>query len=74
MEDITKFGPSAQTPEQRAYVLKQIKAANPDLVRKATPYAHRLYGRYVAGELSWEEVCALRDAPQILPGVYNQLK
>ncbi|RPD43575.1 MULTISPECIES: hypothetical protein [Hymenobacter] len=67
-----KFGPNAQTPAERANVLRQIKATNPDLVKKATPYVHRLYGQYVAGELSWEEVCALRDAPQILPDVYNQ--
>ena len=60
-----KFGPNAQTPAQRAHVLQQLKAANPELVRKATPYAHHLYGRYIAGELSWVEVCALRDAQQV---------
>lgn len=61
-----KFGPNAQTPEQRAHVLRQVKAANPSLAKKATPYTHQLYGRYIAGELSWEEVCQLRDAPQEL--------
>ncbi|GAB3308069.1 hypothetical protein [Hymenobacter tenuis] len=70
MCDNPKFGPNAQTPEQRAYVLQQIKAANPQLVRNATPYAHWLYGRYIAGELSWDEVCQLRDAPQVVPGIH----
>ena len=57
-----KFGPAAQTPAQRAYVLQQAKATIPELVRKAMPHCHQLCGRYVVGELSWDEVCQLRDA------------
>jgi hypothetical protein len=69
MDDDLKFGPNAQTPAQRAYVLQQVKAANPEMARNATPYTHQLYGRYVAGELSWAEVCELRKAPQTVPDV-----
>ncbi len=69
MDDDPKFGPNAQTPAQRAYVLQQVKEANPGIVRNATPYTHQLYGRYVAGELSWKEVCELRDAPKAIPDI-----
>ncbi|RIY04817.1 hypothetical protein D0T11_21435 [Hymenobacter rubripertinctus] len=69
MGDDLKFGPDAQTPAQRAYVLQQAKAANPGIVRNATPYTHQLYGRYVAGELSWAQVCELRDAHKAVPGI-----
>ncbi|UOQ71342.1 hypothetical protein [Hymenobacter cellulosilyticus] len=62
-----RFGPSAQTPQQRAHVLRQMQAANPTLYARASAYVQRLYGRYVAGELSWPDVCALRDAPMHLP-------
>lgn len=57
-----KFGPCAQTPEQRAYVLKQLQAVNPSLKTKATAYAHQLYDRYVAGELTWADVRQALDA------------
>ncbi|RYE88994.1 MAG: hypothetical protein EOO37_05815 [Cytophagaceae bacterium] len=57
-----KFGPAAQTPEQRAWVLAQMQRMIPDLKTKATTYIQHLYARYVAGELSWAQVCEARDA------------
>jgi hypothetical protein len=45
-----KFGPAAQTPEQRAWVLQQMQFMIPSL-RKATAQMQQLYARYVAGEL-----------------------
>ncbi|GAB3223267.1 hypothetical protein GCM10027346_02110 [Hymenobacter seoulensis] len=62
-----KYGPAAQTPQQRAYVLAQMQAAHPTMFKKATGYAAQLYRRYVLGELSWLDVCALRDAPTSQP-------
>ena len=56
-----KFGPNAQTPAQRAYVLQQLQSVNPSLKTKASAYAQELYGRYVAGELSWLRVRELLD-------------
>ncbi len=59
-----KFGPSAQTPQQRAWVLEQMQTVIPSLKAKAPPHALQLYQRYVAGELSWGEVRqALDGAP-----------
>jgi len=52
----SKFGPAAQTPEQRAWVLEQMQRVIPSLKTKATAYAQQLYTRYVAGELSWLQV------------------
>ena len=52
----TKFGPTAQTPQQRAWVLAQMRDAIPGLKKNATPYARDVFARYVAGELSWPEV------------------
>jgi len=52
----SKFGPAAQTPEQRAWVLEQMQNVIPSLKTKATAYAQQLYSRYVAGELSWLQV------------------
>jgi len=51
-----RFGPSAQTPAQRAWILEQLQAALPSLKTKATTYARQLYARYVAGELTWADV------------------
>ena len=60
----TRFGPSAQTPEQRARVLTRMRDAVPSLKTKATAFAQQLFTRYVAGELSWLEVhAALHPAP-----------
>ena len=51
-----RFGPSAQTPQQRANVLRQLQLVHPRLKTKATAYAQQLYERYIAGELSWPDV------------------
>lgn len=60
----TKFGPAAQTPAQRAWVLEQMQTVIPSLKTKVTAYAQQVYDRYVAGELSWPEVRhALNTAP-----------
>jgi hypothetical protein len=56
-----KFGPSAQTPEQRAWVLEQMQRSIPSLKREATTHTQQLYARYVAGELSWPEVYQARQ-------------
>jgi hypothetical protein len=66
-----KFGPNAQTPEQRAYVLRQLQSVNPSLKNKATAYAQELYSRYIDGELSWLRVRELLDmAAGRAPRVY----
>ncbi|RPD49327.1 hypothetical protein DNI29_00545 [Hymenobacter sediminis] len=57
----SKYGPSAQTPQQRAYILRQLQAANPSLYTRISARVRALYDRYVAGELTWGEVCLLRD-------------
>lgn len=59
------FGPAAQTPEQRAWVLEQMQRVLPRLKTKATAYAQQLYARYVAGELSWMQVRQALDAAPI---------
>ncbi|MFD1469325.1 hypothetical protein ACFQ48_13930 [Hymenobacter caeli] len=56
MEKTPKFGPAAQTPQQRSYVLAQMQAVFPALKTKATAYTRHLLDRYVAGELSWADV------------------
>lgn len=56
-----KFGPAAQTPQQRAYVLQQLQAVFPALRTKASASAQQLYARYVAGELSWQEMRVALD-------------
>jgi hypothetical protein len=56
-----KFGPAAQTPEQRAWVLEQMQRSIPSLKREVTTYTQQLYARYVAGELSWPEVYQARQ-------------
>lgn len=56
-----KYGPQAQTPEQRAYVLQQMKSANPTYYIRVTSCVAALFTRYVAGELSWEQVRTLRN-------------
>lgn len=59
----TRFGPSVQTPAQRAQVLARMHDALPSLKTRATVVAQQLYARYVAGELSWLDVHeALRTA------------
>jgi hypothetical protein len=56
-----KFGPVAQTPEQRAWVLEQMQRIIPSLTREVTTDTQQLYARYVAGELSWPEVYQARQ-------------
>lgn len=62
-----KFGPSAQTPQQRAWVLAQMQAVIPSLKAKAPPHAQQLYQRYVAGEMSWGEVRQALDSTPAKP-------
>ncbi|MGY2134949.1 hypothetical protein ACW9KT_22145 [Hymenobacter sp. HD11105] len=66
-----KFGPDAQSPQQRAYVLAQMQAVLPTLKTNATAYIQRLYARYIAGELSWGQVRELREAPHSIPGSHS---
>ena len=51
-----KFGPAAQTQEQRSWVLAQMQDAIPSLKTKATAYMRQLFAQYVAGDLSWLQV------------------
>jgi len=51
-----KFGPAAQTPEQRAWVLNQMQEAIPTLKRRLNAHVRQLHARYVAGELSWTQM------------------
>jgi hypothetical protein len=51
-----KFGPAAQTPEQRAWVLEQMLAAMPSLKTMENAQTRQAYDRYIAGELSWTEM------------------
>lgn len=62
MADDPRYGPHAQTPAQRAYVLAQLKSANPRPFQNLTPRAQALHERYVAGELTWEQVRQALDA------------
>jgi hypothetical protein len=57
-----KFGLAAQTPAQRTWVLEQMQRMIPRLKTKANAYTQQLYQRYIAGELSWDEVCQARTA------------
>lgn len=56
------YGPAAQTPADRATVLVRMQAAVPRLRRPLSPYVAQLHARYVAGELSWLQVCLALDA------------
>jgi hypothetical protein len=59
-----KFGPAAQTPTQRAWVLGQMQAIIPSLKTKATTYTQQFYDRYIAGELSWSEMRGALEAEE----------
>ena len=61
-----KFGPMAQTPAQRAWVLEQMQDVIPALKTKATAYARQLYAQYVAGEISWPQMRQAIDAATVL--------
>ena len=56
-----RFGPYAQTPQQRAYVLQQLQATHPRLRTRASAFAQQLHARYVAGEITWADVRQLLD-------------
>lgn len=63
-----RFGPAAQTPAQRAFVLQQMQALVASLPPPFSPDAQPLYDRYVAGELSWPQLRrALNTAPGAAP-------
>ena len=51
-----RFGPAAQTPQQRAYVLRQLQQTFPQLAARVSGLTQQLFDRYVAGELSWGDV------------------
>ncbi|RZK12358.1 MAG: hypothetical protein EOO56_28170 [Hymenobacter sp.] len=61
----SKFGPAAQTPAQRARVVTQMHHALPSLKKQLTAPAKALYARYVAGELSWQQ---MRQAMEVGTG------
>ena len=58
-----RFGPSAQTPQQRANVLRQMQLEHPRLKNKAPAHVQPLYEGYIAGELSWADVRRALDDP-----------
>lgn len=62
MASAPPYGPLAQTPQQRAFVLGQMLATYPKWRTRRSAYVRQLHERYVAGELSWDDVRALRDA------------
>lgn len=62
----SKFGPAAQTPEQRIWVLAQMQEISPRLKANVTPYTQQLYTQYVAGELGWMELRYAIDAATTL--------
>ncbi|WP_201980694.1 hypothetical protein [Hymenobacter rubidus] len=51
-----RFGPAAQTPVQRANVLRQLLTTYPKLGAATPALAQQLFASYVAGELSWCDV------------------
>jgi hypothetical protein len=51
-----QFGPAAQTPAQRAWVVTQMHQALPGLKKQLTAPARALYDRYIAGEMSWQQM------------------
>ncbi|RZL15779.1 MAG: hypothetical protein EOO62_03060 [Hymenobacter sp.] len=58
----SKFGPAAQTPEQRLWVLRQMQLVIPALRKKVPAVAQQFYDRYIAGELSWQQMRHELDA------------
>jgi len=61
MSHASSFGPAAQTPEQRAAVLARMQQALPRLRKRLSPYVQQLHARYLAGELTWLQVCLALD-------------
>lgn len=56
------FGPAAQTSEQRAWVVKRMQQAIPSLKKQRNAQASALYARYVAGEMSWQQIRQAMEA------------
>ncbi|MET4107628.1 hypothetical protein [Hymenobacter sp. UYP22] len=63
MLNIPKFGPYAQTVAQRQAIVERMLDYFAQLHLKLPAHADDLHHRYVAGELSWLEVCELRSNP-----------
>lgn len=57
-----QFGPAAQTPAQRAWVVTQMHQALPSLKKQLNAQAKALYARYVAGEMSWQQMRQAMEA------------
>jgi len=72
MNDNLNYGPQAQTPAQRTQVLRQMQATNPDQYAQVTSEVQALYTRYIAGELSWKQVQALRATAEPLPFPWSE--
>ena len=56
------FGPAAQTPAQRVWVVTQMHQALPSLKKQLTAPVQALYARYIAGELSWQQMRQAMEA------------
>lgn len=51
-----KFGPAAQTPEDRAWVLYQMQQTIPSLKKSLNARSRALHAKYINGELSWSQM------------------
>ncbi len=58
METDARFGPKERTREQRQRLFDQAAALNATQDRTMEPFAVQLCQRYIAGELSLQEVIA----------------
>jgi len=68
----SRFGPAAQTPQQRAYVLRQLQCTFPQLAARVPALTQQLFDRYVAGELSWGDVRRALDQATPEPPAHRQ--
>ncbi|GAB3573448.1 hypothetical protein [Hymenobacter daeguensis] len=57
-----RFGPAAQTPQQRAFVLRQLQQTFPQLAARVSGLTQQLFDGYVAGELTWTDVRRALDS------------
>ncbi|RZJ89690.1 MAG: hypothetical protein EOO60_09750 [Hymenobacter sp.] len=71
MSDESAYGPAAHTPAQRAEILARMRQVLPRLRKRLSPYVQRLHARYLAGELTWLQVCLALD---IEPSGYSAPK
>jgi hypothetical protein len=60
-----RFGPAAQTPQQRAFVLRQLQQTFPQLATPTSGLAQQFFDRYVAGEITWADVRRALDAANL---------